>query len=120
MIITDQTRAQAIVQTFSDENSKKIILCTNSGSRSIEEISEEAGIPMSTCYRKMRTLLDAGFIRLERSNSVPYGKEHDCYRSTFSNLAIRIENGSLIVEVDSQVLNQSCEAPLLVTPTLRS
>jgi len=118
MIITDQARAQAIAQTFSDENSKKIILCTNLGSRSIEEISEEAGISVSTCYRRMRALIDAGFIRLERSRANNSGRERDCYRSTFSNLAIRIQNGSLTVEVDSHAIN--CGAPILVAPIMRA
>ena len=117
MIIADLKRAEAIAQAFSDECSKKIILCTNSGPRSIEEISEEAGIPMSTCYRRTRALIDSGFIRLERNSSVSYGREHDRYRSTFSNLAIRIENGSLIVEVDSPVSNH--ETLSLVAPALR-
>ena len=93
MIIKDQVRAQSIAQTFSDEYSKKIILSTNIGPVSIEEISESTGIPLSTCYRRIRTLTNAGFIRLEKSESRGDSREHDCYRSVFSKMAIRIEGG---------------------------
>ena len=116
MIIKDQVRAQSIAQTFSDEYSKKIILSTNIRPVSIEEISESTGIPMSTCYRRIRTLSDAGFIRLEKSESRGDSREHDCYRSVFSKMAIRIEGGGLTVEVDPESPTDNLQLPLLVTP----
>ena len=120
-MITEQGRAQSIAQTFCDEYSKRVILCTNSGSKSIEEICEETGIPTSTCYRRIRALLDSGFLRLERTSSPDFTREHDRYRSTFLKLSMRFENGCLTVEVDQQTLPPaSADSLLVATPAIRA
>ncbi len=50
-------------QLLTDEYSAKILLATYKRRISAQEISQRYGIPIAACYRKIRTLEEAGLIQ---------------------------------------------------------
>lgn len=87
--------AAALMDAMSDEFSRRILSCSIRKGRSVDEICIEQGVPPSTCYKRMRHLMDIGAIVIERMVVPPTGKRYAVYRSAFSRLEVIWENGSL-------------------------
>jgi hypothetical protein len=124
MIISDKGTAQSFADAFSDECSRKIIVSTNLRPKSIEEISEEQLIPLSTCYRRVISLVECGIMKAidpnESGDRKWRNKRHECYMTSFSNMTIRIEKDSLVVEIDAfspQVASKMSPLLLAESPT---
>lgn len=98
MELTDPTRVQAILQVLSDEYSRKILLSAISTSKSVEELSRQNDIPLSTCYRRVHELLGNGMLIMDRIVVTPDGKRYEMLRSSYKDFSIAFENG--IVKVD--------------------
>lgn len=99
MLVTDSEKANEIVKTLSDEYSRKIVLAITSKSMTAEEISKEKGIPTSTCYRRIHSLLSHGMIRVDKTIISDDGKKFVCYLSCFKNASINLEGDGLKVDV---------------------
>jgi len=97
--ITDQARVQALVQGLADEYSRKIILSVIPAAKSVEDMSRENDIPLSTCYRRVHELLDAQIILVERIIVTPDGKKYELLRSAYRSVTINFENGVMKMEV---------------------
>ena len=82
-------------QLLTDEYSAKILLATYKRRISAQEISQRYGIPIAACYRKIRTLEDAGFIECVDRILTQKGKRKNLYTSTLKNAYIYFENGRL-------------------------
>jgi len=91
--------AAAMMDALSDEFSRRILGCAVDKGRTIGEISVEQGIPQSTCYKRIKRMLEAGVIVIERLVVPPTGKKYALYRSTFSRLYVTWENGQLTARV---------------------
>jgi hypothetical protein len=91
--------SSAILSALGDESSRRILTSAIARGKTIEEISEEQNLPLSTCYRRTRTLLEEGLMILERSVVTPAGKRYAVYRTSFSETAISFINGEIAVEV---------------------
>ncbi len=99
MLVTDTEKANEIVKTLSDEYSRKIVLAITSKSMTAEEISKEKGIPTSTCYRRIHSLLSHGMIKVDKTIISDDGKKFICYLSCFKNASINLEGDELKVDV---------------------
>lgn len=62
-------------------------------------MSAEQGLPLSTCYRKVRYLLDEGLMLLERMVVTRMGKRYAVYRASVSEAKIDFSNGVVNVQV---------------------
>jgi DNA-binding Lrp family transcriptional regulator len=91
--------SSAILSALGDESSRRILTSAIARGKTIEEISAEQNLPLSTCYRRTRTLLEEGLMILERSVVTPAGKRYAVYRTSFSQTAITFVNGEIAVEV---------------------
>jgi predicted transcriptional regulator len=59
--------------------------------KSVEEISKDSRIPLSTCYEKVTELLGRGMLKRERIIITREGKKHSLYRATIR--AVYVEFG---------------------------
>ncbi|MDA4132155.1 MAG: winged helix-turn-helix domain-containing protein [Thaumarchaeota archaeon] len=89
----------AILSALGDESSRKILKSAIAKGKTVEEISAEQNLPLSTCYRRTRVLLAEGLMILERSVVTPAGKRYAVYRTSFSEAAISFKNGEIAMEV---------------------
>ena len=103
MEITEPSRIQALVQGLADEYSRKIILSTIPRSKSVEDISKENDIPLSTCYRRVHELLDAQILLVEKIIVTPEGKKYELLRSAYRAMDVSFDGG--VMKVDA-VINE--------------
>ena len=97
--LTDPARIQSIVQALSDEYSRKILLSAIAGAKSVEDLSRENDIPLSTCYRRVHELLEGGVVVVEKIIVTPDGKKYELIRSSYRTVSIDFENGTMRVSV---------------------
>lgn len=109
MLVLDHSKGEELVRALSDDYSRKIILSIMSRAESIEEISREQGIPISTCYRRVHDLLLSGIVKPERTIILEDGKKYICYKAAFKNATISLDPEQLSVDV---VLNRDESTPL--------
>jgi len=99
-LIVEQINKQvAILEALSDDYARKILISTLSDAKSIEEISHENGIPISTCYRRVRELLDMQILRVDRTIITGTGKKYETYRSAFDGASIVLSSEGVSVDV---------------------
>jgi hypothetical protein len=91
--------SSAILCALGDESSRRILTSAIARGKTVEEISAEQNLPLSTCYRRTRVLLAEGLMILERSVVTPAGKRYAVYRTSFSEATISFNNGEIAVEV---------------------
>lgn len=98
-VVTGVESASALLDALTDEFSRRIVGSTVSLGKSIEEIASEQLIPVSTCYRKVKQLVNQGVMLVERKAAPGGGKGHAVYRSTFSGLRVEMRDGDVFVHV---------------------
>ncbi|MDA4119082.1 MAG: hypothetical protein OK436_00665 [Thaumarchaeota archaeon] len=103
MEILDATKVNSLVNGLADEYSRKIILSTISAPKSVEDMSRENDIPLSTCYRRVHELLDAQLLVVERIIVTNEGKKYELLRSVYRSVNVSFENG--VMKVDA-VINE--------------
>ncbi|QQG48877.1 MAG: helix-turn-helix transcriptional regulator [archaeon] len=99
MEITDPARANALIQSMGDEYSRKILLSAIPASKSVEDVSRENDIPLSTCYRRVHELLEARLLVVDRIILTPEGKKHEVLRSAYRAISFSFDGGTVRVDV---------------------
>jgi DNA-binding transcriptional ArsR family regulator len=84
---------RAILSALGDQFSLRILESAIERGRSVEEISTTEGIPVSTAYRRVHQLTEAGLMILERIVITRAGKKYMIYRSIFSQISVDFEPG---------------------------
>jgi predicted transcriptional regulator len=84
---------EVMTEAISDGVSRAMLSSTVLRGKTVEEICYEQGIPQSSCYRRMRRLIEQGAMVVERMVVASTGRKYAVYRSAFSRLDIRLENG---------------------------
>jgi hypothetical protein len=98
MWINEVEKVRSIVNALSDEYSRKIISATIPMAKSPEEISDEQGIPVSTCYRRIHDLLTLSIINVSKID-LSNGKKSVLYKSAYKNILVKFESDELAVEL---------------------
>jgi DNA-binding Lrp family transcriptional regulator len=98
MEITDPVRVQSLVQSLADEYSRKILLSAIPAAKSVEDMSRENDIPLSTCYRRVHELLDAQILLVEKIIVTPDGKKYELLRSAYRAVNVTFDTGVMKVE----------------------
>jgi len=101
--ITEASRVQALVQGLADEYSRKILLSAIPAAKSVEDMSKENDIPLSTCYRRVHELLDAQMLIVERIIVTPDGKKYELLRSAYRAVNVAFDGG--VMKVDA-IINE--------------
>ena len=108
--------AEVVAAAISDGSSRTILGASVLQGKTVDEICDAEGIPRSTCYRRIRRLVDEGAMVVERIVVTPAGKRYSIYRSTFSRLDVRLEEGviaaygTLNAAAAHKVRSASCRA----------
>jgi DNA-binding Lrp family transcriptional regulator len=99
--ISEPSRIQALVQGLADEYSRKIILSAIPKAKSVEDMSRENDIPLSTCYRRVHELLDSQILVVERIIVTPEGKKYELLRSAYRAVNVSFDGG--VMKVDALI-----------------
>ena len=101
MEITEPDRVQSLVQGLADEYSRKILLSAIPAAKSVEDMSRENDIPLSTCYRRVHELLDAQILIVEKIIVTSDGKKYELLRSAYRSVRVSFDGG--VMKVDATV-----------------
>jgi len=96
--ITEPGRVQSLVQGLADEYSRKILLSAIPAAKSVEDMSREDDIPLSTCYRRVHELLDAQLLVVEKIIVTSDGKKYELLRSAYRAVTVSFAGGVLKVD----------------------
>lgn len=99
--ITEPGRIQSLVQGLADEYSRKILLSAIPVAKSVEDMSREEDIPLSTCYRRVHELLDAQLLVVEKIIVTSDGKKYELLRSAYKAVNVSFTGG--VMKVDAIV-----------------
>ena len=103
MEISEPSRVQALVTGLADEYSRKIILSAIPKAKSVEDMSRENDVPLSTCYRRVHELLDAQILVVEKIVVTPEGKKFELLRSAYRAVNVTFDGG--VMKVDA-IINE--------------
>ncbi len=105
MIVLNGALARSILTALADEFSRRIVSSTVKEGKTVQEISLEQAVPLSTCYRRTSELSRNGLLMVERIVVTGEGKRFAVYRSSFkcvqisSNLEVMSANARLNPDV---------------------
>lgn len=100
MRITSQTVRNALISALADDYARRIILKTISHAYSVEELSRDENIPISTAYRRVNELKDVGLLTVEKTILTDEGKKFELYRSAFRTIHIDLNQGEIVIDAD--------------------
>jgi len=103
MQILDDGKARTMIGILSDKYSRSILFSTTSGPKSVEEVSRETKIPISTCYRRIHDMREQGVLVIDRIVLTDDGRKFEMYKSAIKDARINIENGKMSVEAEPNV-----------------
>lgn len=89
---------EALLEAIAEKFSREILLSTMESGKSIEEISVEQKIPLSTCYRRVAELVEKGVLVVERIVITGTGKKFSIYRAAFRGIHIDVASGRMNVQ----------------------
>jgi predicted transcriptional regulator len=95
--ITGAGSVRSVARILADEYSRKILASALNEPRSVEDLSKENGIPLSTCYRRVHDMLREGVVVVEKIVVTADGKRYELYRSGFSSLTLRLEGNIMSI-----------------------
>jgi len=92
-----------MLNALGDESSRRILTSAIASGKTVEEISAEQHLPLSTCYRRVRHFVDEGLMILERLVVTPAGKRFAIYRTSFSDVTVTLYPGEISVETTPNI-----------------
>jgi DNA-binding transcriptional ArsR family regulator len=99
MIVSDEPAKQRILAALADEYSRKILTATIQDPMSALELSKKYEIPITTVYRRIEELVEAGLLAAVKSGRTTDGKWYDLYRSLLRRIDVGFEKGEVRIEV---------------------
>ena len=99
MIVSDEPSKQRILAAMADEYSRKILTATIQEPISALELSKKYEIPITTVYRRIEELVEAGLLAAVKSGRTTDGKWFDLYRSLLRRIDVGFENGDVRIEI---------------------
>jgi len=84
-------------QLLMDKDIENILLGTYGKSRSVQEISQMYGIPIATCFRKVRKLRKMGLLEVKETIYLSDNRKSDYYTACLDNAYVFYDSGKLKV-----------------------
>ncbi|MEM3063924.1 MAG: transcriptional regulator [Candidatus Nitrosotenuis sp.] len=97
IVIENPMLTKIILESFGDDDKKKILSILNGESMIISQIIERCNIPQTSGYRKVNALINDGLLLATGYIVTPDGKKITKYRSIFDNLKIDIVKNKISV-----------------------
>ncbi len=101
-----------------DEYSSKIVQLTSPRALNAIQLSDELGIPIAACYRRIRALKDAGVLREESRVISIGGKMVATYRSVVESAEVMLQDGRLKVLIKAAGASNADEVMLSEEPSM--
>ncbi len=98
-MVTEEQAKQRILSAMADEYSRKILTATIEEPLSALELSKKYEIPITTVYRRIEELVEAGLLAAVKSGRTTDGKWYDVYRSLLRRIDVSFEKGDVRIEV---------------------
>src|SRR3989442_13013961 len=95
-----------------DECNLKILSATTYKPRSARDLSYIFGIPLASCYRKIKELEDQGLIKAVSRELTREGKRYSKYQSQVGSIKIAFEQGKLRMQ-----LQLAWRSPIVIEET---
>lgn len=95
--ISDIVMVQCILEALGDDDKNKILSTTNEP-HAIPEILDACGLPNTSGYRKIKSLINGGML-VACGHTINGGKKVDKYISAFENIRIRIIKNRITIKV---------------------
>lgn len=86
-----------LLDALTRDHDRRILALAQSKAMEAQEIMDETGIPRSTVYRRVSTLLERGLLDVEEV-VVKNGHRVERYRSACSFLGLTIQEGSIEIQ----------------------
>jgi DNA-binding transcriptional ArsR family regulator len=99
LIVSDEPAKQRILAALADEYSRKILTATIQDPMSALELSKKYEIPITTVYRRIEELVEAGLLAAVKSGRTTDGKWYDLYRSLLRRIDVSFEKGDVRIDV---------------------
>ena len=96
--IKDDLKKQIILEIISDSYCRKILHATTAKYCSVQTISEEEKIPISTVYRRLHRLINEKILSVS-GTIANNGKNNFFYKSKIKKILIENEDGELKIEI---------------------
>jgi hypothetical protein len=97
VLIENPALTKVILESFGDDDKKKILSTLNGESLIISQIIENCNIPQTSGYRKVNSLIDGGLLIPAGHISTSDGKKVTKYRSIFDNIKIDIIKNKITI-----------------------
>ena len=99
VVIENPSLTKIILESFGDDDKKKILGALNGESLIISQIIERCNIPQTSGYRKVNALIDEGLLIPSGFVTTSDGKKITKYRSIFDNIKIDIVKNKITVVI---------------------
>ena len=100
MLVSEEVTKQRILAAVADEYSRMILTRTKDEPVSALNLSKNYEIPITTVYRRVEELVQAGLLGAVKSGRTSDGKWYELYRSLLSRIDISFKQGDIRVEVE--------------------
>ena len=99
-VVLEGSLARHTVKAISDELSKRILLSVASEGKTAQQISVEGALPLSSCYRRIRELVEQGLVVVERIVVTPEGRRYALYRGSFRSVEMAADLSQVMVTAE--------------------
>lgn len=89
--------AVSVLEALADDHSRRMLGSAIARGRTVEQLSAETGVPISTCYRKLRVLVENGLM-VTRTSGKGVGARQLVYRTSISSATLRLDSEGLGIE----------------------
>jgi predicted transcriptional regulator len=86
---------------IADRYSRKILMHARDEPVSALDLTKNCKIPVTTVYRRIEELVQAGLLGVVKSGRTTDGKWYELYRSLLSRINISFEQGNMRIEVET-------------------
>ena len=97
--IENSSLIKIILESFGDDDKKKILGVINGEALIISEIIEKCNIAQTSGYRKINSLIDDGLLASAGYVSTTDGKKVTKYRSIFNNIRIEVVKNKINISL---------------------
>ena len=117
MTIRDSNIAKTVLESFGDEDKKKIMSVLMNEPHIVSEVLSMCNLPQTSGYRKINSMISDGLLTVEGYITTSDGKKVNKYISIFENIKIDIVKNNVTVKV--KLKNDSVKNSLLI-PLIRN
>lgn len=103
--IYDEEQKNKILEMISDEYSRRILSITMNEHKSVNEISEETKIPISTIYRRVQMLHDGKLLKISGTID-ENGKKTFLYKSKIKTISTFFNGDFIKIEIVPNIIEK--------------